>query len=96
MRQSGTGTCMDEERREETRDARGEAECEQGPRLGRHGDGISALSGLGFYLCPREGELTTHARTSWGLQHAAADLTVTVLSRGPRHAVIYNLSEARV
>lgn len=68
----------------------------RGPYLGRHRDGIPALPGLGFHLCPRERELVTNARTSWGLQHAPVDLTVTVLSRGPRHAVIYNLSETRI
>lgn len=51
-----------------------------------------ALASLG----PREGELVINARTTWGLQHALVDLMVTVLTSGPRHAVIYNLSETRV
>lgn len=68
----------------------------EGPGLGGHRDGTPALPGLGLHLCPKEGELVIHSRTTWGLQHALVDLTVMVLTRGPRHAVIYNLSETRV
>lgn len=67
--------------------------------LGRHREGTPALLGLGlglgFHLCPREGALVFSARTTWGLQHALADLTVTVSMSRPRHAVIYNPSETR-
>lgn len=45
---------------------------------------------------PGERELVINARTTEGLQHTLVNLTVTILTRGPRHAVIYNLFETRV
>lgn len=68
----------------------------EGQKLGRLGDGASILLGLGSLMCRREERLVMDARTTQGLQHACLDLTITVMIRGPRHVVIYNISETRV
>lgn len=96
MRQNGTGTCVVAERKQETKDGRGGAECEGRSRPGRTQRWHPRPAWSWLSLVPSGGGIVIHSRTTWGLQHALVDLTVMVLTRGPRHAVIYNLSETRV